>query len=66
MNVDNCNPDSTAQNLTASQSGVFTATGCTGITAGETFRGDMSILYTREGGLLNLTSTGTITQQAVA
>ncbi len=66
MTVTGCTADTTAQTLNSSLSGVFTATGCTGITEGETFRADMAILYTREGGLLNLTSTGTITQQAIA
>jgi len=39
---------------------------CTGLTAGDNFKGDVVITYTKVGSTISLTSTGTIAEKVVA
>lgn len=53
------------QTIAAGSSEVFNVP-CNSVEAGNSFKGDLTVVYTRGSGQLNLTSTGTISQQAVA
>ncbi len=53
-----------AQSVAAGASAVFNVP-CAAVVSGESFKGELTITYTKGSGQLNLTSTGTISQQAV-
>src|SRR3989344_5000931 len=58
----------TPQTVTASSTAIFQitcATG-TGLTAGNTFKGDITISYRKTGSSVDLTSTGTIAEKITA
>ncbi|MBU0894687.1 MAG: hypothetical protein KKF48_00285 [Nanoarchaeota archaeon] len=49
-----------AVDMTAGETTVFTWTGCTGLSSGDTISGDINVGYTRSGSSLPLTSSGSI------
>lgn len=68
VEVAGCGTDSTSLNVSASalQSVTVNCAGGTGLTAGETFKGDITIKYRKSGSTVDLSSTGTIADTIVA
>ncbi len=66
VTIAGCGTDSTASSIAASATATIQVP-CTGaLTAGQTFKGDVTIVYRKTGSSVDLTSTGTIAEKITA
>ena len=63
--VSGCGSDGVDQTIAAGDAGTFTAS-CGDLTVGDPFSGDITITYTKSGSLVELSSTGSISDTVVA
>ena len=64
--VSGCGTDSTATPISAGAVAAVTVTCTPALTAGDTFKGDVTVTYRKTGSTTDLTSTGTIAEKVTA
>ncbi len=66
VDISNCGSDSTATSIPADTSAAITVACTTPLLEGESFKGDITVSYRKEGSTVDLTSTGTAAGKVVA
>ena len=66
VTISNCGSDPTATGIDASGTAEITVPCTSALTAGDSFRGDITIVYRKSNSNVDLTSTGTIAEKVTA
>ncbi len=66
VEVTNCGTYSTATPIATGEAEAITVTCTTALTAGASFKGDITIVYRKTGSSVDLTSTGTVAEKVTA